>query len=112
MFLNKYILVALVLGSDLAMAVITNDIDTINPAVNHKSKTTSIIQPPLQIIRHETETWDYPIPMPVSNIVFDLETSVNLSNWTLICETNQPPVSHISTNQYEFIRVGAHYITN
>ena len=55
-------------------------------------------------------TWDYEIPMPADNIEFDLESSPDFVNWTLVARTNQPPVPFNFTSDYLFFRVGAHWI--
>lgn len=59
---------------------------------------------------HRGVTWDYIGPMPYFNVGFDIESSTNLTDWTLIITTNQPPVHWDSPNPTEFIRAGAHWI--
>lgn len=61
-------------------------------------------------VRHQSYTWDYPLPMPADNIAFDFEGSTDLVNWYLIATTNQPPVVFDTSQWSEYYRVGAHWI--
>jgi len=80
-------------------------------SISRQSQAVEVVQPPPTMSMNLM--WDYPQPMPASdengNIMFDVDRSEDLINWTVFYQTNQPPVPFDLTNGSGFYRVGAHY---
>ena len=52
--------------------------------------------------------WTYDLPMPITNIVFEVWHSTNpTGGWTYFATTNQPPLPIATTNRQEFFIIRA-----